>query len=214
MCVGKFILSEPWIPHLLIGDFDSVNLDVISEFETKGAKVVKDPDQNTTDLQKAIYYLYNNRDESHKSEKKKVLIVLGAFGGRMDHTIYALHLLYKFHSEIPELFREFQVYFMDKYSMIKLLLPGINHIIPSENFESKNGVGVIPLKEKSKIQSKGLLYEMGKIYYYPNFASGEDYEVSELNFGERISTSNSLNAKKIIIKTSSPVLWITSLNKL
>ncbi len=68
------------VPDYVIGDMDSVNGEVLTEWrENKGTKVVLDEDQDKTDMELAIK-LANSLDPDE-------IEVLGAIGDRLDHTL-------------------------------------------------------------------------------------------------------------------------------
>lgn len=68
-------------PHIVIGDFDSFPKDMV----TAGKIIRLNPVKDMTDTQEAI-------DEAIKRGADKITI-LGALGGRIDHTIANIHLL-------------------------------------------------------------------------------------------------------------------------
>ena len=97
------------MPHIIIGDFDTIRSEVREYYEHKGVKIFYNKDQDTTDLEKCVYYVFENSESLTKYEKKDSpknvlmqdnysyakLIVLGAFGGRIDLTISSIQILYK-----------------------------------------------------------------------------------------------------------------------
>ena len=68
-------------PHIIIGDFDSVDPDLLDHYRTK-CDVIHDCDQNTTDLMKALCYSQGN-PLVHK--KANSIMIYGAIGERADH---------------------------------------------------------------------------------------------------------------------------------
>ncbi len=69
------------VPHIFIGDFDSV-----PESEVKDCKIIRlFPVKDMTDTQEAI--------DVAVSKGAKHITILGALGGRIDHTLANLHLL-------------------------------------------------------------------------------------------------------------------------
>jgi thiamine pyrophosphokinase len=73
-----------YLPNAIVGDLDSVRVDVLSYYEKRGVKVFRKIDQDSTDLEKSLSYLVSQASESTKHKKPSKLIVYGAFGGRMD----------------------------------------------------------------------------------------------------------------------------------
>jgi thiamine pyrophosphokinase len=74
------------IPHLIVGDFDSVRNKTLRVFNK--VKQRKLNDQNSTDLEKALTAARRN--------KCSKITVMGATGGRLDHAIGNLSALVKF----------------------------------------------------------------------------------------------------------------------
>jgi thiamine pyrophosphokinase len=73
-------------PDFIIGDLDSINRQAEKMFRHVKTRLIKD--QNSTDLEKAFGYVIRN--------KFTEIFVLGATGGRIDHTIGNLSALIKF----------------------------------------------------------------------------------------------------------------------
>jgi thiamine pyrophosphokinase len=124
-------------------------------------------------LEKCVYYVFENSEKaSNKNEKKmhspknmlmqdnysnSKVIILGAFGGRIDQTLASIHVLYKMYSFFPEKCRENEIILMDDYSLMIFLEPGLNIIKHSLKYESKEGCGLIPIGHKvDKIATSGL----------------------------------------------------------
>lgn len=79
-------------PDILCGDFDSVRLDV-ARAEFPKAEFVPTPDQEASDLEKAI------RVARERGAAR--ITIIGAGGGRVDHMLAAFALLLRYHREIP-----------------------------------------------------------------------------------------------------------------
>ncbi len=74
-------------PHLVTGDGDSLDAAVLADLAKRGARIVPTPDQNFTDLDKALGYVLET--------SARAVRVFGATGGRLDHTYSALSALLK-----------------------------------------------------------------------------------------------------------------------
>jgi thiamine pyrophosphokinase len=79
-------------PDLICGDFDSVNLDV-AQAEFARAEFVPMPDQEFADLEKAIHLALERGATA--------ITIIGAAGGRIDHTLGNFSLLLRYHKEAP-----------------------------------------------------------------------------------------------------------------
>ncbi|MBC8139139.1 MAG: thiamine diphosphokinase [Fibrella sp.] len=76
------------LPHVVTGDFDSLTNDDLARFEEQGVTVVATPDQDYTDLDKALSYV--------GAEIGNVPVeIFGAVGGRLDHTYSVLSSVVK-----------------------------------------------------------------------------------------------------------------------
>ena len=83
MMEASKILELDIRPDEVVGDFDSLSEEAKTFY--KGVKFSRSEDQDSTDLEKAL-----------RSIDLPVVIVLGAFGGRIDHTLGAIQILHKF----------------------------------------------------------------------------------------------------------------------
>ena len=75
------------VPDYIIGDLDSVEIEIVSYYENCGIRFEKFPSKkNETDTELCIYL-------ADKLKAKEIHFV-GALGGRIDHTIANINLLY------------------------------------------------------------------------------------------------------------------------
>jgi len=204
------------LPKVIIGDFDSIRPEVLVYYQDKGVKVFHNKSQSTTDMEKCVYYTFENSEALSKTAKKNSpknalgadnyfyakLIALGAFGGRIDQTLNSIHILYKMHTTFPEKCREIEIILMDENSMMIFLEAGVNIIHPSKTYETQGGCGIISLHGKcSLIETTGLLYNLGP----------KKGEMGFIEFGNFISSSNKIMGDQVIIENSDPVFWMTTL---
>lgn len=73
----------------LLGDFDTITADQLREAEQSGIDVINTPDQNFTDLDKAIIFLDKMGIAS--------IDIVAATGNRLDHTLHNIQLLTRFY---------------------------------------------------------------------------------------------------------------------
>ena len=71
---------------LIVGDFDSININILNKFHTKIIEYPKEKDK--TDLELVLDYIVE--------EGYKKIIILNALGNRIDHTLGNLFLLEKY----------------------------------------------------------------------------------------------------------------------
>ena len=82
---GRHVKALGWVPHCLVGDFDSLEASTLAEFKAGGAEVFQYPaDKNEIDFELALE-LARNRGYSR-------IEVFGALGGRWDMTFANLFL--------------------------------------------------------------------------------------------------------------------------
>ena len=77
-------------PHLLIGDFDSIDEKTRSQYSH--LPQIHSPDQNKSDLEKTLDYLFEKGAEN--------ITVCGALGKRLDHTLTNICLLSRFPDKV------------------------------------------------------------------------------------------------------------------
>jgi thiamine pyrophosphokinase len=83
---ARYLASTGRLPDVLIGDMDSIDTRFLLELETAGVEIVRAPcEKDETDAQLAV-------DEAI-ARGATVLTLLGALGGRIDHTWGNLMLL-------------------------------------------------------------------------------------------------------------------------
>ena len=81
-----FDSGETTIPKAIVGDLDSARPEVLAHYRSKGTEIIDlSHDQDSTDFEKAISYV--------KKHSPQTIIGYGAFGGRIDHTLAAIHIL-------------------------------------------------------------------------------------------------------------------------
>ncbi len=130
-------------PHLMIGDFDSIDGKILKKYETLGINIMRFPqDKDFTDTELAL---------SEASKISRSVILVGAFGTRMDHTLANIYLLYKA--------RELGAYMdiIDRYHTLFIIEGGEKRDIPGR---IGNIVSLIPLFPSEGITTHGLKYKL------------------------------------------------------
>ncbi|KAF9468136.1 thiamine pyrophosphokinase [Collybia nuda] len=90
-----------YLPDLIKGDLDSIREDVRAYYTSLGVPVIKDEDQDSTDLMKCVFEI-QKREQSEQSQQE--IILLGGLSGRLDQTIHTLSYLHKLHTTRPYVF--------------------------------------------------------------------------------------------------------------
>lgn len=162
--VGSKYLDE-YKPDAALGDFDSLDEKNKKELESHGVKIIWTPDQDYTDCEKALIYLEENifTDPKLKSKSIKVLIV-GAFGGRMDHTLQNMSILWKKSLSPHQTF--YELFMLDNLNKMTVIKPGKTRVIVSRKLDNKKGCGIIPFTKCSEITTDGLKWNLGIFIYY------------------------------------------------
>lgn len=144
-------------PHCLIGDFDSVDADMLDWPEVADAKRLTHPaDKDASDLELCLEYL-----AASASDQQQVM-VLGASGGRSDH-----HL---FNWLLPAL-RDwpFQLRLLDHAVDAWLVTPS-----QALSFPCRTGatVSLVPLGEVAGVSTQGLQYALSDFTLLPGSTRG------------------------------------------
>ncbi len=190
---------------MILGDIDTLKTDTRKLFESFGTKVISETDENTADCEKAFMYLEKNvLPEMLKGKVKNIkVLVLGAFGGRLDHTLQNLNVLWKRSLKHPLSAHDYEIMMFDNQNIISVLKPGHNILKLSKKVEGKIGCGLVPLTQCHKITTNGLKYNMGPTQ-----------PCKSLEFGEFISTSNQAVSDTIMVDSSDPLLWTSTIHSL
>jgi Thiamin pyrophosphokinase, catalytic domain. len=84
---GNYAKSLGIKPDILIGDFDSVKEEILNYFQYLGTEIIRYPrEKNYVDTQLAV-------DRAIELSADKI-ILLGATGNRLDHTLANINMLY------------------------------------------------------------------------------------------------------------------------
>ena len=181
------------IPDFVCGDLDSLDPGIVPELEAGGTQIIQSSCQDSNDLDKCIMTIKKealNRTEG--SIMNNDIIVVGAFGGRLDQEMANLNVAVRWSST-------FNIVLFSKYSMARILPAGFHEIVPHRGLE-KSTCGLIPLGHPcEQVSTTGLKYNL----------SGH-----KLAFGESVSSSNSMlsDCPHVTVSTTHPLLWTTSLS--
>jgi thiamine pyrophosphokinase len=125
-------------PDVIVGDLDSVHPDTLTHF--RGVAIHEDRDENATDLEKAVVWAIEQACEE--------IVIVGALGRRLDHTVGNLGVLPKFH----------------KRAAIRVVdaLGEMSYIGRQYEFAARPGdvVSLVPLNRCTGITTTGLRYAL------------------------------------------------------
>jgi thiamine pyrophosphokinase len=187
------------IPHALVGDFDSIREDVMEYYREKDVTIFRDPSQDDTDLEKCLRFLYKRILDQNSYTRAKFyrIVITGALGGRLDHTLNNIHILHKFAQKYPNE-ENISLHLMDDNSIGTCILPGKTRYIRSSQFEENAGCGIFPLLgEEAKVQTKGLKWNL-------------DQNTPALSFKSFVSSSNEMLDEVIEFETDKMLFWTTT----
>ena len=202
-CLCDLPLSEPisQFPYAIVGDMDSLRPDVEEHYRSQNVKIVKHPDQDSTDLQKCLKYIEDQttqtEDEDESSRRKMDVAIFGSLGGRADQAFSQLHHLYASSQNTTPAIGD--LYLITTESVIFLLEKGKNSIhapVGPEHFTEN--VGIIPIGRPSTITTHGLEWDV------------TDWHTE---FGTQMSTSNHISAEEVEVDTSERVLFTLEIAK-
>ncbi len=152
-------------PDLVLGDMDSAEL--VTNYDVE---VISLPDQNQTDLQKTLQYVF----ESHSV---KSLIFLGAGGGRADHFLNNLHLCGTVENSVKIIFKN------EISDSTDFSLEIIERITPQSNFDLpvKKGstLSILPIADYSGLYSEGLKWEIEGCDHSDGFISQSNVSIKD-----------------------------------
>jgi len=202
----------------VIGDLDSIRPDVKEYWLETGTEVIHDPDQYSTDFEKAVKYVklfevpssaeltpsrVKERQATLQAAKKdkstKDIVCIGGLGGRVDQGMSQLHHLYKFQED--PLYRSGKMFLLSSEAITFVLKSGkhrikVREVDPNQRPILGNHIGIIPLKEASRITTRGLKWDV------------TDWQTE---IGGQLSTSNHVEEEWVTIETTKDVLFTIDL---
>ncbi|KAG7099794.1 hypothetical protein E1B28_001606 [Marasmius oreades] len=176
------------IPDLIKGDLDSLRCDIQHYYASQGVPVIKDSDQDSTDLMKCINAV---EDKERVDGQQYEIILLGGLAGRLDQTIHLLSFLHKLRKK-----RRRVLAITD--DNVGWVLDEGEHHIRIDHTSLGPTCGLLPVGIDSTVLStSGLRWNL------------TDHPSS---FDGLVSTSNHLVPNQDVwIKTSKPIWWTVEL---
>uniref|UniRef100_A0A5S6QN00 Thiamine diphosphokinase n=1 Tax=Trichuris muris TaxID=70415 RepID=A0A5S6QN00_TRIMR len=181
----------PMVPDAICGDLDSIANESLHFLSSKGAKVVKVEEQETTDFTKSVRLLVERA--SQLNLQLEMLIAVGGLCGRSDHMFGCVQSLFLHLDEHPEL----PIFLWHKESLVFLLPPG-EHTIQFDKSLITGKCGLIPIGCTVKqVFTTGLRWELNG---------------HSLAFGKLVSSSNEIVGNTVTVNTSDRLLFNLQLN--
>ncbi|MFZ4592478.1 MAG: thiamine diphosphokinase [Ignavibacteria bacterium] len=94
------------VPNIILGDLDSITTANLNYFRKKGVEIRKISEQDTTDFEKALFYILENNLNN--------LIVFGAVSSRPDHTLNNFSILKRYYKilDVKMIDKEFEIFYV------------------------------------------------------------------------------------------------------
>jgi thiamine pyrophosphokinase len=165
-------------PHIICGDFDSIDADVRKCAEGLSTiKVIPTPDQDHTDFTKALQILQNEKDAP-----KTIVALVSNRAGRYDQQFGNLNTL------IKSLKWNMRVYL---YDHVNIIFPIPANTKTEIQLRSDLICGIVPLNGPTRINSSGLKWNLDDVY----------------GFGGVVSTSNKTEEDVITLESGEPLIF-------
>ncbi|KAK3166421.1 hypothetical protein QOZ80_1AG0045610 [Eleusine coracana subsp. coracana] len=175
-------------PDVIKGDMDSIRPEVMEYYSNLGANIVDEShDQDTTDLHKCVSFITRNPPGPENSNL--CILVLGALGGRFDHEMGNINVLYRF--------SEIRIILLSDDSSIFLLPKTHTHKIRIERLIEGPHCGLIPIGAPStSTTTTGLRWNLDN---------------TSMSYGGLVSTSNIVEEDEVTVTSDSDLIWTISI---
>ncbi|KAJ1668806.1 thiamine pyrophosphokinase [Coemansia sp. RSA 1813] len=174
---------DKFVPDVIVGDLDSLQETPRTYYERQGANIHCYSDQNSTDFMKGLSYL-DNELRHGKDPNDCVVVVVGGLGGRLDHIMHTLKVL--FNNNLKR-----QICVISESNLTFVIPSGKNKILVNKRVDGPT-CGILPLAGQTMLTTKGLRWNLNN---HPS------------SFEGLMSTSNIIDDPEILIETTLPVAW-------
>ncbi|KAF8896359.1 thiamine pyrophosphokinase Thi80 [Infundibulicybe gibba] len=185
-----------YIPDMIKGDLDSLKHDVETYYTSQGVSIVKDDDQDSTDLMKCVSEIENMEKEAGDGVSLQYeIILLGGLSGRLDQTIHTLSYLHKLRKT-----RE-RVFTVTDDNLGWVLTTGKHEIHIDHHLMGKT-CGLLPVGvAETQLTTSGLKWNLTN---------------AKSSFDGLVSTSNHLIPEEnvVYVETTQPIWWTVELKNL
>ena len=171
-------------PHCVVGDLDSLSPKVKDHYAKMKTSFVQIANQDFNDIEKSLSIITKNGITDP-------VLLFGAWGGRFDHTISALHSTLEC--------KDLRIYILDDDNFATWIFPGDAGIYCPQKWTTKM-CGLLPVAMPVEhIKTEGLKWDI-------------DFG---LKMGDFISSSNEIAEGRDFIKisTSQPIFWTNETKK-
>lgn len=169
------------IPNLIVGDFDSVDKDLLDSFLVLNIETIKfPPEKDYTDMELAI-------DIAVKKGCDHITL-LSATGTRLDHTLANIMLIEKYYN------KGIKVEIVDNHNIIKLISDNTDFYVHKVN---EHFVSIVPISKKLiGLTLEGFKYPLNDV---------------EVKRGEALLISNEITNEngRIVLKKGTAILFLS-----
>lgn len=136
------------VPDIIIGDFDSVNYSILKKYEDMDVEIIKYPaEKNYTDMELAI--------DLAVTKGYKDMIILGATGTRLDHTMANMMLLEKYYIQ------GIKIKIIDNNNVIQIISDNTKLTL---QYKKNYFISIVPITEEiNDLTLKGFKYPLNKV---------------------------------------------------
>ncbi|QIX01126.1 hypothetical protein AMS68_006643 [Peltaster fructicola] len=182
------IALQKHLPQYIHGDLDSISPKVQQAYANLGVKVTKDPDQYSTDFQKAVKRVFEIDTQARD------ILVLGSLGGRVDQGIGLVHELYREHKRRVDT----RIWFFSESSISVVLERGHTTLAtPLGQGIIRKHAGILPIYGPAVISTRGFEWDV------------HDWHTE---MGSIVSTSNHIVQDVVEVSTDREVLFTVELS--
>jgi len=180
-------VRREYAPHIIAGDLDSIREDVRAYYVSIGVSVADlSHDQDSTDLMKCLDMAVA---ASAGEARYQQIVALGAQGGRLDHILGNLSILY--------MYRHLPLVLMGDGNLTRLVPKG-KVVIRTSRHEGPK-CGLVPLAGRATASSRGLRWNLSE---------------TVMHMGGLVSTCNELDnssTNEVFVETDADLIWTTEL---
>lgn len=145
------------LPHIIIGDFDSIKNEVSEFYKKNQVNLIVRKDSRTTDFEKCLYIALEKVSDMQNEfefdyDPDFNIIILGASGGRIDHTFNIYKLSCKYSEKFRDLIKA--KFFLVGESSLSLIVSGKSeNVITCSDWENKDaGFSILPISGMSDVK--------------------------------------------------------------
>ncbi len=158
---AAWLLSQSLVPHVALGDFDSVTSRQMKGIEQKIPTIIRHrPQKDSTDLELAVEYAI--------AQRPTTIVIYGGIGTRMDHTWAAIHMLQYIESH------NIYAQIVDNFNKINI----VRHIASLTPMHHFKYVSLFSLTNTATVTLKGFRYDVIRHTFISGSTRGVSNEIA------------------------------------